>query len=201
MDESGQVLAQPGHGRELDRVGDLVQRHPAQELVGICGQLPGGVVQVGPHEQEPGGRVRVEDDHVVLAQDPARDVAEQHANLGGEHGPGAHADRGRQRARSLAHLRHQRLQEGGHRTEVGVDPLVAGQELGGRERGRGMELGVGGHQPLGLGHDLGQLGPRPPRRGLPGDGGGDAAGERPVDHPDHHGNPASPARITPAAAR
>ena len=33
LHQAGDVTLEPRHGRELDRVGDLVQRHPGHELL------------------------------------------------------------------------------------------------------------------------------------------------------------------------
>ena len=73
--------AQPRHAAELQRVRDLVQRDPAQELVGVRVERAGGVAEVGRDEQQPRGRLRVEHGELVLAEHAAGEEAGDRAGL------------------------------------------------------------------------------------------------------------------------
>lgn len=70
------------------------------------------------------------------------------------------------------------------RAQVGVDPRVAVDGLGGGQRRQRLEAGVGGDEPLALGRRGGELleGPRVARGLQSGDAAGHLAGEAPVDH-------------------
>ena len=86
---AGQVLAQPRHAAELQRVRDLVQRDPAQQLVALGVERAGGAGQVGGDEEQPGGRLRVEDRELVLAQDALGQQPGDGADLEREDHPAA----------------------------------------------------------------------------------------------------------------
>ena len=82
------VLAQPRHAGELGPVGDLVQRQPQAELPGREAVATLQAEHVGAdvvHEVLLRGRVVVDHQEVVLAQDAARHPGQQAAHLQGRH--------------------------------------------------------------------------------------------------------------------
>ena len=94
-DETDEVVAQPGHGRELHAVGHLVQRQPEPELAG--GEA---VLQLDRHDvgADVGDQILVlgrlvVDQEVVLAEHPGRHVGEHQAELGAGHGTTNHQRR------------------------------------------------------------------------------------------------------------
>ncbi|MBW3609051.1 MAG: hypothetical protein KY463_11975, partial [Actinobacteria bacterium] len=92
-DAAGEVLQQPRHSPELQRVRHLVERDPALELLGVGRQGPGGVREVGRDEQEAGGRLRIEDGELVLPEDALCEDAADGAHLDGQQRTGGGAQR------------------------------------------------------------------------------------------------------------
>ena len=89
----GQVLAQPRHAAELQRVRHLVQRDPAQELVVGRLERARGVREVGRDEQQPRGLVGLEHRELVLAEHAPGEEARDGAGLDRQHAAGDRAER------------------------------------------------------------------------------------------------------------
>ncbi len=146
LDEAGQVGAQPGHAAELQRVRRLVQRDPAQQLVGVGLELIARVGEVGRDEQQPRRLVGVEHGELVLAEHAAAEEAGDRAGLGRQDPARGAAEDAHARARLL----DRGLEHAAHRAEVRVDPLAAVDGLGHGQRAVGDESGVRAHEPLRL---------------------------------------------------
>ena len=125
-DQPGEVLAQPRHAAELERVRGLVQRDPAQQLVGVGLERVGRVAEVGRHEQQPRGRGRVEQRELVLAEHAAGEEARDRARLERQQRAGGAAQRAEPRAELVGHG----VEHAAQRAQVGLDPLVAVDGLG-----------------------------------------------------------------------
>ena len=157
----------------------------------------GGVAEVRGHEEQPRGRVGVEDRELVLPEHAAREEAGDRARLRGQQRAEAGADDAAERAEPVAQAVGDRVQHALERGEVGLGPLVAADGLGDRQRRGRREAGVGADEALAL---LGGALEGLERRGIAGglqarDPAGDLGGEGPVDHPSHGG------RATSAEAR
>ncbi len=87
---------------ELERVHELVDRHPAQEALAVdleLGRLrPRGCA---PRTAAAGARTGAQQRQLVLAQHALGHVAHHEPHLGGERHPGARAQRARERARAV----------------------------------------------------------------------------------------------------
>ena len=88
-----------GHARELERVGDLVERDPAHQLLAVGVEGADRVVEVRLDEQQPRSRVGVEQHDLVLAEHALGEEADDHADLGGQQQPGDRCERARAPAR------------------------------------------------------------------------------------------------------
>ena len=77
----GDVRPQPRHAAELQRVRDLVERDPAQQLVGLGVERRRRRGEVGRDEQQPRGRVGLEDRELVLAEHALGEHARHRADL------------------------------------------------------------------------------------------------------------------------
>ena len=88
-----EMVAQPGHGCELQPVGLLVQADPHPEVAWRDVEPALDVGDVGRHEQQPAAcrlRITVAED-LVLAEDLARQVRQQPADLHARHPPARRA--------------------------------------------------------------------------------------------------------------
>ena len=100
------------------------------------------------------GRVRVERRELVLAEHAARRGSRRRRPpRAPSSAPAAPPSGPEPRAEPVGH----RIEHAAERAQVGVDPLVAVDGLGGRQRRERLEAGVGGDEPLALGGRLGQL--------------------------------------------
>ena len=186
----GEVRAQPRHAAELQRVRDLVQRDPAQQLVGLGLEVDRGLREVRRDEQQPRRRLGLEDRELVLAQHALAEEARRWrrprpraarppaAPTTPESGPDAAAEAVRRpgRAPSCSESGCSRIQSG-RSTGSGCGSVSA------------RRPGVLGDEPralLGGPGDVLEL--RGVRGGLEaGDPLRDGGGELPVDHPAHGG--------------
>ena len=146
-----EMRAQPRHAAELQRVRDLVQRDPAQELVGLRVERADGVAEVGRDEEQPRGRLRVEHRELVLAEHAAGEEARDRAGLDRQHGAGGAPDDAAQRAHALGRLGGGGVEHPAHRAQVRVDPGGAVDRLGDGQHARGgLQPRVGRDELLGL---------------------------------------------------
>ena len=180
----GDVRPQPRHAAELQRVRDLVERDPAQQLVGL------GVERRRPPRRgwastnsSRAGASGVEDRELVLAEHALGEHPRHRADLDGQQRARGRADRAGERAHALAELVGHRVEHRLQRVQVALDPQRPVDRLGVRQR-VGHQAGVGGDEPGGLlsrtGDVLegGRLGSGLEVRDALGDGGC----ELPIDH-------------------
>ena len=179
--------AQPRHAAELHGVRDLVERHPAQQLVGLGLERAGGVAEVGRDEQQPRGRGR---DRAAgtrtgrargrrgsrRSRRPRRRAARRRAG----------ADDAAERAEPAAQAVGDRVEHALQRRR-GWPPTHASRPTASAagSGASGVEPGVGGDEPRALrGGAVEGLERRRIAGGLQArDAAGDLRGERPVDHP------------------
>ena len=121
--------AKPRNAGELERVRRLVQGHPAHQ--GACRPRPSSAAaaaRLGPTNSSRGGRVRVRDRELVLAEHARGQEARQRADLDGEQR--RPSSRGRDRRagpRPSACFADHRLQHRPHRAEVDGRPARRGR--------------------------------------------------------------------------
>ena len=184
------MLAKPGDGGELDRVGRLVHRDPAQEEIRVDVEaLPGGG-EVRSHEQESRLADGADQGDVVLADHALTQVAGRKADLDPGRRPRKTAGRLRIRARDPNVGGHPLLDPRRHLLEcreVGPNPFVTPDQLGGGERSPGAKAGVGTDElDRAVAFDSeGILGGAVPARPAPREGNGDSLRETPVDEVAH----------------
>ena len=145
----GDVRPQPRHAAELQRVRDLVERDPAQQLVGLGVERRRRHGEVGRHEQQPRGRLGLEDRELVLAEHALGEHPRHRADLDGQQRARGRADRAGERAHALAELVGHRVEHRLERVQVALDPQRPVDRLGVRQR-VGLQAGVGGDEPGGL---------------------------------------------------
>jgi hypothetical protein len=145
------VVAQPRHRPELERVGRLVHGDPPQhQLAARPAEPPVRLGQVGRHEQQ-SRRARGPDERdVVLTEDAAREVAQGDARLDAGHRPRRRSRERPERARDMERRGEPSIElHGGvaNRGEVGAQPLGAADELGAGKLSGRVELRVRADQP------------------------------------------------------
>ena len=129
--------AQPRHAAELQRVRRLVQRDPAQQLVGVGLELIARVGEVGRDEQQPRGRVGVEHGELVLAEHAAAEEAGDRAGLGRQEPARGAAEDAHARARLLGRgLEHAAHRARGSRRSTGRGRRPRPRAAGRRRRVR-----------------------------------------------------------------
>ena len=129
---SREVRAQPRDAAELERVRQLVQRDPAQQLVRGRVEALRGVRQVGRDEQQPGGLLRLQHGELVLAEHAPGEEPGDRAGLERQHAAGDRA----QRAGAAGQLLRRGLEHERQRLQVGVDPARRGRPARRRARRR-----------------------------------------------------------------
>ena len=179
------MRVQPRHPGELNRVRDLVQRHPGHEFLLVGVERAHGLAEVRQHEQKPRravGNGLVEQHQLVLAEHALTEIAEHHAHLGGEQEAHPDLHRGTQRPEALAGPLEHGVEQRSHRSDVADHPLAPADPLRLGQRPRGLQAGVCDHARLGLGSDRRQV----DRRHLPVAGARDKRRDPlshdPVDH-------------------
>jgi hypothetical protein len=156
VDHAPQERAEPGGGRELHPVRHLVDRDPQPEVRGGERVPALRLDQVRADEVDQPLVVRREE-HVVLAQDAPRHVAEDRARLGPHR---LACDRGSRRAALQQPLR-ERLHQPLETTDVLSDPIAAAHRPGARAEPRDVEIGERGHELLRAEHVSGEILPHP----------------------------------------
>ena len=151
-------------------------------------RLTAAWARLGDDEQQPRGRLGLEDRELVLAEHALAEDPRHGADLDRQQRAARGPDRARERAHALAEAGRDRVEHRLQRGQVGLDPQRAVDRLGVRQLGGGQP-GVGRDEPRGL---LGRAGDvlegRRLGRGLePGDALGDGGGELPVDHATYRG--------------
>ena len=148
----GEVAAEPRGRTELHAVGHLVDRDPQPEVLGGEGEPPFDLDDVRADEvQQP--LVVGREEHVVLPEDLARDVADQHAGLRAERLPLVVRARGT----PVEHALGERLEQTLQPVEVRADPIGARHHPGTRTEPLDLHVGEAADQSLGARDDLGHV--------------------------------------------
>ena len=116
------MVAQPRRAAELDRMRDLVNGHPQDELVTVDPEVASGLREIGGEQEEPRGNRSVEQREVVLTEHALREDARQRPHLGAEQQSRCGAERSGKRSRSLAKAVGQEPEQGAHAAQVRGDP-------------------------------------------------------------------------------
>ena len=113
-DEAGDVGVQPRDAGELNRVGDLVQRHPGHELVLLGAERLHRLAEVREHEQQARRPVLdrlVEQHQLVLAEHALGQVADDHPDLGAQDDAHPDLDRRLERPEVVARALEHRVEQ------------------------------------------------------------------------------------------
>jgi hypothetical protein len=159
LDEREEVGPHPRNAGELGPVGDLVQGDPEPELTRREGVALLEREDVRPHVVDDVlvvGVLVLDDQQVVLAEDPGGHPSEEGAHLGAGHRTTHGGDS--PRPEPLPEPLGEGAQEAAERRQVGPDPPGPVGDPDPRRPGEGTKPRLLGHQLLGLGGEGGEVG-------------------------------------------